>query len=142
MRESTFNRSRRDFLRAGLYAVGVSAALPSLFQQLGFGQAVQAMDTADPDTPRADKANRILVVVELSGGNDGLNTVVPYADDVYHRLRPRIRIPDKDVLKLDDGFGLHPNATGLESLYKDGRLAIVHGCGYPDPTLSHFTAME
>ncbi len=84
---------------------------------------------------------RILVVLEMSGGNDGLNTVVPYADDLYHRLRPRLAIRPQRVLKLDERHGLHPAMAGFERLYKDGQLAIVHGCGYEQPSFSHFASM-
>jgi uncharacterized protein (DUF1501 family) len=84
---------------------------------------------------------RILVVFEMSGGNDGLNTVVPYADDTYYRLRPNIGIRPERLRKLDDRHGLNPGMAGFERLYKDGRLAIVHGCGYDQPSFSHFASM-
>ena len=84
---------------------------------------------------------RILVVVELSGGNDGLNTVVPYGDPAYYRARPKLGIPDREVIKAADGFGFHPSMVGFERLYKDGMLAVVHGCGYDHPSLSHFSSM-
>lgn len=90
---------------------------------------------------RAASAGRILVVLELSGANDGLNTVVPYTDDHYRRLRPKLAIPAAKVRKLDDRFGLNPGMAGFERLYKDGRVAIVHGCGYAQPSFSHFTSM-
>jgi uncharacterized protein (DUF1501 family) len=85
---------------------------------------------------------RILVVLELSGGNDGLNTVVPHGDPAYYRARPHIGIPAHEVLKVDDRFGFHPSMVGFERLYKDGRMAIVHGCGYDHPSLSHFSSMS
>ncbi len=85
--------------------------------------------------------NRILVVVELSGGNDGLNTVVPYADDAYYNHRPSISIKSQDLLKLDDHFGFNPGMLGFERLWQSGNLAIVHGCGYENPSFSHFTSM-
>ena len=85
--------------------------------------------------------DRILVVFEMSGGNDGLNTVVPYADDTYHRLRPRIGILPERVRRIDERFGFNPGMSGFERLYKDGRLAIVHGCGYDQPSFSHFASM-
>jgi uncharacterized protein (DUF1501 family) len=77
----------------------------------------------------------------MSGGNDGLNTVVPYADDIYHRLRPRLALKPARVRRLDDHHGLNPGMAGFERLYKDGQLAIVHGCGYDDPSFSHFASM-
>jgi uncharacterized protein (DUF1501 family) len=85
--------------------------------------------------------SKILVIFELSGGNDGLNTVVPYRNDAYYRMRPKLGIPAGKVRKLDDSFGLHPGMVGLERLYKDGHLAIVHGCGYAQPSFSHFQSM-
>ena len=84
---------------------------------------------------------RILVVFEMSGGNDGLNTVVPYADDTYYRLRPNLGIRPAQLRRLDDRHGLNPGMAGFERLYKDGRLAIVHGCGYDQPSFSHFASM-
>ncbi|MBC7481931.1 MAG: DUF1501 domain-containing protein [Rhizobacter sp.] len=89
-----------------------------------------------------DRINeRILVVFEMSGGNDGLNTVVPYADDIYYRLRPRIGIRPERLRRIDEHFGFNPGMAGFERLYKDGRLAIVHGCGYDKPSFSHFASM-
>ena len=76
---------------------------------------------------REDQSDRILVVVELSGGNDGLNTVVPYADDAYYRHRPTLGLRPDTVRKLDDHFGLNPGALGFERLWQSGDLAIVQG---------------
>ena len=124
--------SRRDLLRAGMYGIGVSAAaLPlPLFAQAA--AALSAQGKAD---------GKILVVLELSGGNDGLNTLVPYGDDAYYRRRPNIGIPKKDVRAIDNHFGFSRGMAGFERLYKDGKLAIVHGCGYENPSFSHFTSM-
>jgi uncharacterized protein (DUF1501 family) len=84
---------------------------------------------------------KILVVLELSGGNDGLNTLIPYGDDAYYKHRPNLGIPAKEVRKIDDHFGFSRGMAGFERLYKDGKLAIVHGCGYENPSFSHFTSM-
>jgi uncharacterized protein (DUF1501 family) len=89
----------------------------------------------------AAEDDRILVVLELSGGNDGLNTVVPYADDAYYRQRPTIGIKPRELIKIDDEYGLNPGLVGFERLWKNGELAIVHGCGYENPSFSHFTSM-
>lgn len=129
--------SRPDFLRSGLYGLGVSAALPMFLQRVSQAQAAGVLAGMSEKHP-----NRILVVLELSGGNDGLNTIVSYADDVYYKARPTLAIKAKEAIKLNDRFALHPAMTSFESLFKDGRLAIVHGCGYPNPNLSHFTAAE
>jgi uncharacterized protein (DUF1501 family) len=88
------------------------------------------------------KDGKILVVVQLSGGNDGLNMVVPYADDAYHKARPAIRHEDKTVHKINDYIGLHPNLAPLKELYDDGRMSIVQGVGYPNPNRSHFRSMD
>jgi uncharacterized protein (DUF1501 family) len=85
--------------------------------------------------------NRILVVLELSGGNDGLNTLVPYADDAYYRHRPKIGIRPDKLRKIDARYGFNNGMAGFERLYKDGKMAIVHGCGYAQPSFSHFTSM-
>ena len=83
----------------------------------------------------------ILVALELSGGNDGLNTVVPFRNDDYYRLRPSIGIPPAELLALDGEFGFNPGLAGLQSLWRNEQLAIVHGCGYSQPSYSHFTSM-
>ncbi len=117
------NLGRRTLLKA-LGALGLSAGLP-----LSQAAAAAASD------------RRILVVVELSGANDGLNTLVPYADDAYYRLRPRIGLAADKLRKIDDRYGFNPSMLGFERLYKDGKMAIVHGCGYAQQSLSHFQSM-
>jgi uncharacterized protein (DUF1501 family) len=84
----------------------------------------------------------LLVLVELKGGNDGLNTVVPYADPAYYALRPRIAIPRDQVLQLDARTGLHPSVAPLVPLWQGRELAIVQGVGYAQPNLSHFRSIE
>ncbi len=126
--------TRRDLLRAGLCGLGVGAAgmyrAPSIFGRAAEALAAQAADNG-----------RILVVLELSGGNDGLNTVAPYGDDAYYRLRPTIGLKAAGLRKIDDHFGFNRGMVGFERLFKDGKLAIVHGCGYENPSFSHFTSM-
>src|SRR5437879_2080668 len=127
---SSPSRKRRALLKAcgcGL-AMGAAQGLP-----LVFSRALAATDTM--------LSNHILVVLELSGGNDGLNTLVPYGDDAYYRHRPKIGIRAKDLRKIDDHFGFSGGMAGFERLYKSGKLAIVHGCGYENPSFSHFTSM-
>jgi len=130
--------SRRDFLTRGLYGIGIGAGLPLLLGRTSAALTAQALR----GTSMERHPERILVVLELSGGNDGLNTVVPHGDPAYYLARPRIGIPAKEVLKVDDHFGFHPSMVGFERLYKDGRMAIVHGCGYDHPSLSHFSSMS
>lgn len=118
--------SRRSVLAGGLTSVSALAAAP-LFSPRAWAQA--------------DREQPILVSVELSGGNDGLNTVVPYGDDAYYRHRPTIGIRPDEVRKLDDHFGLNPGLLGFERLWETGDFAVVHGCGYEQPSYSHFTSM-
>ena len=79
--------------------------------------------------------------LELSGANDGLNTVVPYTNDAYHRARPKLGVRPEKLRRLDDTFGVQLGMAGFERLFKDGRLAIVDGVGYDNPSFSHFTSM-
>lgn len=88
-----------------------------------------------------DANERILVIVELSGGNDGLNTVIPYGDDAYYRARPNLGIRKQDTLAIDDRFGFQKTMSGFERLFKDGQMAVVHGVGYDQPSFSHFSSM-
>ena len=85
---------------------------------------------------------RKLVVIQLSGGNDGLNTIVPYRNDEYYRVRPKIAIPKNRVLKGDDTLGFHPALSGLKELYDEGWLTVLNGVGYPNPDRSHFRSMD
>src|SRR5436305_13463374 len=130
----SFSRSsRRDLLRAGMYGVCVSAG--ATLPVPVFGQAAAAL------AGQGQAGGKILVVLELSGGNDGLNTLVPYGDDAYYKHRPSLGIPKKEVRAIDEHFGFNSGMAGFERLYKEGKLAIVHGCGYANPSFSHFTSM-
>src|SRR5579872_6217157 len=123
--------TRREFLGfAGLSFVSLSAYAPRLF-----AQAAQESDLAA-------RNDHVLVVVELSGGNDGLNTLIPFEDDLYYKNRRLLGIPKANVHKLADGIGLHPSLEPLAELYKEGRIAVVQGVGYPEPDRSHFRSME
>jgi uncharacterized protein (DUF1501 family) len=124
--------TRRDFLKG---ALGASAVL-------SFGGTVPRFLAAAAAAEAEPTADTVLVVVQLSGGNDGLNTVVPFADDVYRKKRPKLAIPADKVLKLDDRLGLHPSLTGLRDLFDRGELGIVQGVGYPQPNRSHFESMD
>ena len=126
--------NRRALLGAGLATVAVNGARYGA-ASLALGQVAGAL------AQEAASKERILVVVELSGGNDGLNTLVPYGDDAYYRHRPNLGIRPQKLLKIDDHFGWNAGMTGFEKLYKDGKLAVVHGCGYEQPSFSHFTSM-
>jgi uncharacterized protein (DUF1501 family) len=117
---------RREFLKT-IGAASVSALVPvsALAQQRG-----------------AANYGRLLVLVELKGGNDGLNTVVPFADPAYYELRPKLAIPRDQVLQLDERVGLHPSLQPFMELWKNRELAVVQGVGYPEANLSHFRSIE
>ncbi len=108
------------------------------FETQHLGQAHLAQ-TAATGTPAEGK---ILVVVQLSGGNDGLNTVVPYRNDIYYRERPAIAVPRDKVLTLNDEIGLNPAMAALRPLYDDGLLTVINNVGYPNPDRSHFRSMD
>lgn len=117
---------RRDFLRnTGL--VTTSFLVPRFLHGMGGAKPV---------------TGRKLVVVQLTGGNDGLNTVVPYRNDAYFRARPKLAIARDLVLPLSDEIGLNPGMTGLRALYDEGHMAIINGVGYPQPDRSHFRSMD
>ncbi len=130
--------SRRDFLRRGLYGIGIGAGLPTILNRTSAALSAEAIR----GTSMEAHPERIMVVVELSGGNDGLNTVVPYGDSEYYRVRPNIGIRESELIGVEPGLGFHPSLVGFERLYKDGYMAVVHGCGYENPSLSHFSSMD
>lgn len=95
------------------------------------------------NVPFATQNNgKTLVIVQWSGGNDGLNTVVPYRNDLYYQNRPRLAIQPNEVLKLNDDLGLNPVMKGLKSLYDEGYLSVINNVGYPNPNRSHFRSMD
>ena len=127
------NSTRREFVHLGLGSctlLACGASVPGFLARSAMA------------APPGDRATgRVLVVVELNGGNDGLNTVVPYADDAYGRHRPQLRIPAGSLHKLDDHVGLHPALDRLNGLWKQGELSIVQSVGYPNASRSHFGSM-
>jgi uncharacterized protein (DUF1501 family) len=127
-----FLHTRREFLATGLKGAGLLAA--STF--------VPAFVTRTAAATGTGRDASILVVVQLSGGNDGLNTVVPFADDLYARARPTLRLTADQTLKLNDQLGLHPALMPIRGEFDAGRLAIVQNVGYPNPNRSHFRSME
>ncbi len=125
--------------RAFLHSV---AALPWLRVVAGPVAGVGAAEVAIGAAPADNRYRRLLVLVELKGGNDGLNTLVPYADPAYYALRPKIAIARDQVVQLSDRAGLHPALAPLAPLWREGRLAALQGVGYPEPNLSHFRSIE
>lgn len=124
--------TRRDFMR---HTIGGASLLASGMTLPGFLSATAAATT----NRRVDS---ILVVIQLTGGNDGLNTVIPYRDDAYHRARPSLRVNEDNVLDLNDSLGLHPELDGFKRLYDDGLLNVINNVGYPNPDRSHFRSMD
>ncbi len=131
--------SRRALLQHGLVMASTSLLLPSFLERSAFAMAHPHLSSI-PGVPD----ERVLVVLQLSGGNDGLNTVVPLFAPEYFKLRPGIAIPERDALRLgkSDGLGLHPAMGSLRDLYDDGLLSVVQGVGYPNPNRSHFKSMD
>jgi len=125
--------TRRDFLGygvGGITFVSMGCGLNRLLARAAEGAAA------------AEKNDRVLVVVELSGGNDGLNTLIPFEDPLYYQNRPTLGIAKEEVLRLSDSVGLHPQMGGLAEQFLEGGLAVVQGAGYPEPDRSHFRSME
>lgn len=117
--------NRRDFLQYAGY-VGLGATFPEIASAVNLKQL-----------------GRTVVLVHLKGGNDGFNTLVPYEDDNYYNLRPKIAIPKRTVLKLGEGdYGMHPRMKQLMPLWQKGQMAWIHGVGYPHSSLSHFQSLD
>ncbi len=132
--------TRREFLRS-LTLAGVGATVPVFVNDLAWAIA-NPLDAPLVSSKPGVPDDRILVIVQLAGGNDGLNTVIPYRDDNYYANRPNIAIRPDQVLRLRGDVGLHPAATGLKELYDEGLLSIVQGVGYPNPNRSHFVSND
>jgi uncharacterized protein (DUF1501 family) len=123
---------RRDFLKSA-----------AMFSALGLApQFLTRTVNAATQTIRGFKDDRILVVVQLGGGNDGLNTCVPWSDDAYYRARPQIGVRKDSLIRVTDDLAFNTSMKDLKSLYDDGKLAVVQGVGYPNPDRSHFRSME
>lgn len=132
--------TRRDFIQNGLGFVSLGLAMP------GFLLRASDAIAQEKSTPAAGKNGKILVVIEMSGGNDGLNTVMPYALPEYSKARPNIAIPADQALQIGQTggtqLGLHPRLKSLHELFDKGKVAVVTGVGYPNPNRSHFTSMD
>jgi len=129
--------TRRELLHNGLAFISLGLAMPTFLMR-----AAHAADPTGLSTLPAIPSGKILVVIELSGGNDGLNTVIPWTDPAYAKLRPTIGIRKSDVVQIGANLGLHPSLKPVKSLYDQGHLAVVTGVGYPNPNRSHFHSMD
>jgi len=123
--------NRRNFLQSSSLATVGSLLIPDFLKAYERRMLGAAAST-----------DNVLVVIQLSGGNDGLNTVVPFRNDVYYRERPKLAIQPIEVLKLTDELGLNPAMAGLKSLHDDGLLTVINNVGYPNPDRSHFRSMD
>ena len=119
---------RKEFLQVGSLATA-SLMLPK------FLKAFEASNMVPP-------GNKVTVVLQLSGGCDGLNQIIPIRNDIYYRSRPRLGVAKDKALKLTDEVGIHPSLSGLKELYDDGSMAVLHNVGYPNPDRSHFRSMD
>lgn len=133
-------KTRREFLRTGVLGGAVTWTVPSFLAQTFAALHAEAADKATQITTGKD--GPILVIVQMAGGNDGLNTVVPYTNDHYIKARPTLAVSGSSVLKINDEFGLHPSLAAFKDLYDAGQLAILQGVGYPNPNRSHFRSTE
>ena len=131
--------TRRAMIKDGLLAVSAGMIMPSVFSR-----AVRASSNAAHEGSRWAQAaqGKTLIVVQMAGGNDGLNTIIPYTDGAYYQARPTLAIHQADALILNDRLGMHPALKSLQPLWQQNKLAIVEGVGYPNPNLSHFAAMD
>lgn len=120
---------RRNFLRASALA-STASMIPSFLRGIELEKVFSS------------RSGKVLVVVQLSGGNDGLNTVVPFRNDIYYQNRPSLGIQANQVLKVSDELGFNPALAGLQSLYDDGLVSIINNVGYPNPDRSHFRSMD
>src|SRR6201995_4691533 len=133
-------QTRRKFLRTSALGAAAAWTLPVFLEKTFF--ALDAMAAESVTQAVTGKDSTILVVLQLAGGNDGLNTVVPFADDTYHKARPRLALAADKVLRLNDYAALNGKLTGLKSLFDEGHLGVIQGVGYPNPNRSHFRSTE
>ena len=127
--------SRRDFLRQSVTVVTAGMAMPPIFTQ-----AIHLAHNENLALPKPGE--RMLLIVQMAGGNDGLNTIVPFTDPAYYDQRKGLSLTEKEVLPLDGQFAFHPALAALKPLWDKGVMSVVHGVGYPNPNLSHFRSME
>ncbi|MCB9232758.1 MAG: DUF1501 domain-containing protein [Bacteroidia bacterium] len=123
------NKTRRQFLKTSAVAAAGTFLIPSFLKAFSGQEMLQ-------------EGEKILVVLQLSGGNDGLNTCIPFGDDAYYRLRPNLGLRASEILKADHYLGFHPSMDGIHKLFKDGEATVIQNVGYPNPDRSHFRSMD
>jgi uncharacterized protein (DUF1501 family) len=140
MKNEIMLQTRREFLRSTVLGSALSWTVPAFLANTLTALQAEAADSATQIITGKDST--ILVVLQMAGGNDGLNTVVPYANDFYHRARPKIGLPAQQVLALNSEIGFHGAMKSFKDLYDAGNLGVVQGVGYPNPNRSHFRSTE
>lgn len=133
-------QTRRQFLRGTVLGGAIGWTVPTFLANTFTALHAEAADSATQAITGKD--GRILVVLQLAGGNDGLNTLVPHGNDHYRKARPRVGLTEKQILRINDEFGFHSSLTGFKELYDAGRLSVIQGVGYPNPNRSHFRSTE
>lgn len=133
-------KTRRQFLHSSLMGAAATWTLPAFLNSTLLH--LDARAAASPIQTATGKDSPILVVLQMAGGNDGLNTLIPHTNDAYHKARPSLALDPASVLPLNDSLALHPHLTGIRSLFDNGEAAILQGVGYPNPNRSHFRSME
>jgi uncharacterized protein (DUF1501 family) len=126
--------TRRGFIKESLALVSVGAAVPGVFGRAVIASAAERYNLST--------TGKTLIVIQLAGGYDGLNMVVPYRDPEYRKLRANLGVPEAELLPLDDRMAFHPAMAPMKGLFDSKKLAVVHGAGYPNPDFSHFKAMD
>ena len=134
------SRPAANFCATTVLGSALSWTVPAFLANTFSALQGEAADSATQIVTGKD--GTILVVLQMAGGNDGINTVVPYANDYYRQARPRIGLTRRKVLKLNGEIGFHGALTGFKDLYDAGNLAVVQGVGYPNPNRSHFRSTE
>jgi uncharacterized protein (DUF1501 family) len=133
-------QTRREFLRTSALGGALSWTVPAFLANTFSAMHAEAADSATQTATGPD--SNILVILQMAGGNDGLNTVVPYSNDYYHRARPKIAFAEKSILRINDEIGLHESLSGFKELYDAGELSVIQGVGYPNPNRSHFVSTD
>ncbi len=133
-------QTRREFLRTTVLGSALSWTVPAFLADTFSALQANAADSATQINTGKDST--ILVVLQMAGGNDGINTIVPYSSDDYHRARPNLGLKQNQIIPVNDDIAFHGSLAGFKSLYDGGHLGVIQGVGYPNPNRSHFRSTE
>lgn len=140
MKNELYLKTRREFLRTSVLGGALSWTVPAFLANTFSALQAEAANSATQVATGRD--SNILVVLQMAGGNDGLNTVAPYRNDHYHRARPKIGLTEKRISRINDEIGFHESLTGFKELFDAGELSVIQGVGYPNPNRSHFVSTD